>query len=382
MKYYDIYQYLRENYTFVIDQSSLDQNTNFFIKLASYCINDKIIKPSDICKTVGYFTCTKDTRSISEDILMLLVKYQVEHEAGIVNTVDGFITAINKEFPQDKIVTIDTEEFNNVLEITNDWQTKNYTKNAITTTLGGYSLVHHMYNTEKYENKFVSRADRDNKKFNQFVMLPSGLKFAWLLHQLNYEPDKKLVLFDVSSFPIAFAKEMILSWDGSYPLHDWALEDPVAKGILIASGQINEGIRPGAGPKEWDDMWVNEVELWGGIENIKSTMAKLKEAEVNGDISWCTLNIATDTVGQEVIFKNLEDAPTVLWISNIFDSSPVCAINATNKDNFYITDSRLKMTNQWYNQLKNKLPNKSLVIGSVPIENEKGLTFDSGQILK
>ena len=382
MKYYDIYQYLRENYTFVVEQSNLDKNTNYFIKLASYCINDKIIKPTDSCKTIGYFTCTKNTRSVSEDILMLLVKYQLEYEAGIVNTVDGFITAINKDFPQDKIVTIDTEEFKNVLEVTNDWQTKNYTKNAITTTLGGYSLVHHMYNTEKYENKFVKRANKDNMMFDQFVMLPSGLKFAWLLQKLNWQPNQKLVLFDVSSFPIAFAKEMILSWDGSYPLHDWALEDPVAKGILIASGQINEGIRPGAGPKEWDNMWKNEVELWGGIENIKSTMAKLKEAEVNGDISWCTLNIATDTVGQEVIFKNLEDSPTVLWISNILDSSPICAINATNKDNFYIKDSRLEMTMKWYKKLKSNIPSKSLVIGSVPVQNEDGLTFNSGQILK
>ena len=129
-------------------------------------------------------------------------------------------------------------------------------------------------------------------------------------------------------------------------------------------------------------MWKNEVKLWGGIENIKSTMAKLKEAEVNGDISWCTLNIATDTVGQEVIFKNLEDSPTVLWISNILDSSPICAINATNKDNFYIKDSRLEMTMKWYKKLKSNIPSKSLVIGSVPVQNEDGLTFNSGQILK
>ena len=381
MKYHDIYEYLRENYTFIVKEG-FSRNTKFFIKLASYCIDDRIIKPTDTCKTIGYFTCHNDNNIVSEDILMLLAKYQLDNEAGIVKTPCKNLSATNTNFPQDKVLIIDTEEYNDVLEVTNDWQTKNYSRNAITTTLGGYSLVHHMYNTEKYENKFVKRAKLNKKKFDQFVMLPSGLKFAWLLHQLNWQPDKKLVLYDVSSFPIAFAKEMILTWDVSTPLHDWAMSHPVAKGILIASGQINEGIRPGAGPKEWDNMWENEIKLWGGIENIKSTMTKLKEAEVNGDISWCTVNMATDQLGQELIFDNLDDTPTVFWLSNIFDSSPICAINATNQKHFYSKESRITLANKWYKKLRSNLPNKSLVIGSVPIINKDTITFTSGELLK
>ena len=381
MKYDDIYLYLRENYTFIIEAEKFDRNTKFFIKLACYCINDNIIRPSDTCKTIGNFTCTKNNTIVNEDILMLLAKHQLDNEAGVVKTPCGSIVATHSEFSQDKVLTIDTEEFHNVLEIAKAWQTDNYTRNAITTTLGGYSLVHHMYNTEKYENPFVKRAKLNKKKFSQFVMLPSGLKFAWLLYQLNWQPDNKLVLYDVSSFPIAFAKEMILSWDGTTPLHEWALNHPITKGILIASGQINEGTRPGAGPKEWDSMWEKEIEKWGGIENIKATMAKLKEAEVNGDISWCNVNIATDTLGQELIFQNLEDVPTAVWLSNIFDSSPIGAINATRDHDFYIKESRRILANKWYKKLKRMIPDNSLIIGSVPTETNDAdiVVFRSGE---
>ena len=111
-------------------------------------------------------------------------------------------------------------------------------------------------------------------------------------------------------------------------------------------------------------------------------MTKLKEAEVNGDISWCTVNMATDQLGQELIFDNLDDTPTVFWLSNIFDSSPICAINATNQKHFYSKESRITLANKWYKKLRSNLPNKSLVIGSVPVINEDTITFTTGELLK
>lgn len=385
MKYHDIYQYLRDNYTFVLDNSNiLDRNTLFLIKVASYCLDDKIVQNRSLNETKGYFICHKNNHIVNEDILMLLAKYQLDNEVTTVTTPCGSITAFNNSFDNSNEFgvkvrskeVINTQEYKDVLAIVKDWQTDNYSRNAITTTLGGYSLVHHMYNTEKYENKFVKKAKLNKKEFDQFVMLPSGLKFAWLLRELKWEPDNKLVLFDVSSFPIAFAKEMILSWDGSYPLHDWAMDHPIAKSILVASGQINEGTRPGAGPKEWDNMWEQEIKKWGGVENIVDSMAKLKQAEVNGDIAWCTVNIAHDVIGQELIFSSLENKPTVLWISNIFDSSPIGAINATRVRNVFMIESRLGLIQKWYRNLKSLMPGKSLVIGSIPPTNTK-----SGPIL-
>ena len=236
-----------------------------------------------------------------------------------------------------------------------------------------------MYNTEKYETEFIKKINKENKtRFEQFVMLPSGLKFAWLLRELSWHPSNKLVLYDVSSFPISFAKEMIVDWDGKQPLHDWALEHPVAKGILIASGQVNEGTRLGAGPKEWDNMWQQEIEKWGGVENIQSIMKKLKTAEENGNITWCTINIAHDFIGQDLIFKNLDSTPLVLWLSNIYDSSPIGGVNATDTENFYKPNSRFSLINKWYDTLKQKLPDKSIIIGSVP----KNEGFISGEILE
>ena len=99
-------------------------------------------------------------------------------------------------------------------------------------SLGGYTLVHHLFNTEKYRESEVNKA-KSKGQFDQFILLPSGLKFAWLLHQLDWTWDKRLVLYDVSSLPISFAKEMIIDWDRRQPLHEWALEHPIAKSILV-----------------------------------------------------------------------------------------------------------------------------------------------------
>ena len=133
-----------------------------------------------------------------------------------------------------------------ILDNLTDWLRGGYIKNAISTTLGGYSMVHHIYNTERYMTGKIKKYL--NHDFEQYVLLPSGLKFLWLLKQFKYNPDKQVVFYDVSSYPLAFVNEMISEWDGITPLHDWALENPVTKGILIGSGQTNEGIRPGMGP--------------------------------------------------------------------------------------------------------------------------------------
>ena len=75
MKYHDIYQYLRDNYTFVLDNSKiLDRNTLFLIKVASYCLDDKIVQNKSLNETKGYFICHKNNHIVNEDILMLLAK--------------------------------------------------------------------------------------------------------------------------------------------------------------------------------------------------------------------------------------------------------------------------------------------------------------------
>ena len=100
---------------------------------------------------------------------------------------------------------------------------------------------------------------------------------------------------------------MIIDWDGRQPLHEWALEHPIAKSILVQTGQCTEGCRPGAGPREWDRMWKEECEKWGGVDNITKTMNQLQHAELMGNISWVSLNLVTDSMGQDVLFNSLEN---------------------------------------------------------------------------
>jgi hypothetical protein len=368
MKYTEYYEIMRDNYSIIVPKT-MNQNTKFFSKIVSYCFGDRIYSSVEQCPTAGYFTITDNNKNISEDILMMLVHLQHTKKAGEVKSHCGSIIATYNTFDTNNKETLNSSDYQNALTITDDWQTNNYFRNVISISLGGYTLVHHMYNTEKYWNGGIKKAIRTKANFDQFVMLPSGLKFAWMLHKLGWTPDKPLVLFDISSLPIAFAKEMILSWDGSYPLHDWAIKDPIAKGVLLASGQLQEGTRPGAGPKEWDDLWQREIKLWDGIENIIDTMADLKEAEVNKNIVWCSLNVVTDSMGQDIIFKNLDNKPTVFWFSNCYNTSSTGSMIASDVDNIYNIKSRYSTSIDLYQNLKSKLPKDSLIIGSIPVED-------------
>lgn len=367
MLYKDHYDLMREHYSICVNPA-YNKNTLFFSKLASYSFSDRMYQWPKICKTNGYFEVLKDSDTINEDVLMLLVKLQHNEEVRSVVSPCGSIKSTWKRYKDKEITHPNNQEYKDVLSAIKDWQTPNYTNNVISTSLGGYTLVHHMYNTEVYKNAGVKKAKKDKINFKQFVMLPSGLKFAWLLHQFDWSPDQPIVLYDISSFPICFAKEMIIDWDGIEPLHDWALNHPIAKSILIASGQINEGVRPGAGPKDWDTMWQREIDLWGGLENITKTIKKLKEAEEKGNISWCTINMVNDNKSQSLIFDNLKsDESTLFWLSNVFDSSSVASTIASNKTHLYDVEYRTKELTWLYNNLKNKLPKPCLVLGSIPI---------------
>ena len=209
-----------------------------------------------------------------------------------------------------------------------------------------------------------------NKDFNQYVLLPSGLKFLWLLKKFKYTPDKTVVFYDVSSYPLAFVNEMLSNWDGETPLHDWALENPVTKGILIGSGQTNEGIRPGMGPSFWKDCWERELNEFGNVESIQETLELLRKGRREGNISFVNLNIAFDQLGSQILFSNLKNQETLLWLSNIFDSSPISAYTSTISNMLYKQESRKVVANRLYQNVRSKLPAGSLVLGSLPIDGE------------
>ncbi|MBR20384.1 MAG: hypothetical protein CMA64_09630 [Euryarchaeota archaeon] len=364
MLYNDYFDIMRYEYSIVLEEG-LNDNTNFFAKMSSYAISDRIYKTVEECQTKGYFHITSNNKNINEDLLMLLLKEQHLKKASKVKSPCGTITSYYNEFTNNE-VTIDNKEWNEVLGVAVEWQTDDYIRNKLTMSLGGYTLVHHLFNTENYRESEIKKAKSKGEQFDQFVLLPSGLKFAWLLHQLDWEWNKRLVLYDCSSLPIAFAKEMIIDWDGKQPLHEWALEHPVAKSILVQTGQCTEGCRPGAGPREWDRMWKEECEKWGGVENITKTMNKLQHAELMGNISWVTLNIVTDTMGQDVLFNSLENKQTLFWMSNVFDTATIGSIVAGDKNKLYDVSARHDLCLSTYNTLKNKLPSPTFITGSVP----------------
>lgn len=364
MLYSDIFDLMREEYSIVLDEG-LDDNTNLFAKMASYALNDRIYKTVNECPTKGYIHITGRNKNVNEDLLMLLIKEQHSKEVSTIKTPCDSIVCYYKDYKEDT-VTIDGDEYNEVLNVALEWQTDNYLRNKLTMSLGGYTLVHHLYNTERYNINSVKKGFDKVDNFDQFVLLPSGLKFAWLLNQLDWNPSKPLVLYDCSSLPISFAKEMIIDWDGIQPLHEWALEHPIAKSVLVQTGQCTEGCRPGAGPREWDRMWVKECEKWGGVENITKTMTKLQQAELQGDISWVSLNIVTDTMGQDILFDSLDNKPTFMWISNVFDTATVGSITASNKEDLYNIEARQNLCLSTYNTLKSKMPVPSFIHGSIP----------------
>ena len=366
MKHMDIADYMRENYTIVVDKNS-DQFSKFLAKYTAYCLDDRIVSTSEEVVTDGYIVIQDGCKVVVEDILYNLVKLQIEEEVAEVHIPGKKVIAYNKKF-KEGVKVFEGELYDSIREINEDWLRGGYSKNAITTTLGGYSMVHHIYNTERYMTGKIKKFL--NKDFNQYVLLPSGLKFLWLLKKFKYTPDKTVVFYDVSSYPLAFVNEMLSNWDGETPLHDWALENPVTKGILIGSGQTNEGIRPGMGPSFWKDCWERELNEFGNVESIQETLELLRKGRREGNISFVNLNIAFDQLGSQILFSNLKNQETLLWLSNIFDSSPISAYTSTISNMLYKQESRKVVANRLYQNVRSKLPAGSLVLGSLPIDGE------------
>ena len=367
MKHMDLADYIRKNYTIVVSKDS-DRFTKFLGKCTAYCLDDKIVSSIEEVTTDGYIVINKECKLLVEDIIFNLVKIQTEKEAGIVYTPGKKVIAYNKKF-KDKELVFEGELYDDIRQINEDWLRGGFIKNSISSTLGGYSMVHHIYNTERYMTGKIKKYTHTD--FQQFVLLPSGLKFLWLLKKFNYTPDKPIVFYDVSSYPLAFVQEMISHWNPlEETLHDWALDNPVTKGIMISSGQTREGVRPGMGPSSWNDCWERELKEFGSVEEIANTLNLLKKGNANGLVSFINLNIAFDYVGQTILFGSLDKTSTVLWLSNIFDSSPISSYTASNPLFIYKQDARKLVTQRLYNTLRQKLPHDTLVLGSVPIDND------------
>ena len=367
MKHMDLADYIRKNYTIVVSKDS-DRFTKFLGKCTAYCLDDKIVSSIEEVTTDGYIVINKECKLLVEDIIFNLVKIQTEKEAGIVYTPGKKVIAYNKKF-KDKELVFEGELYDDIRQINEDWLRGGFIKNSISSTLGGYSMVHHIYNTERYMTGKIKKYTYTD--FQQFVLLPSGLKFLWLLKKFNYTPDKPIVFYDVSSYPLAFVQEMISHWNPlEETLHDWALDNPVTKGIMISSGQTREGVRPGMGPSSWNDCWERELKEFGSVEEIANTLNLLKKGNANGLVSFINLNIAFDYVGQTILFGSLDKTSTVLWLSNIFDSSPISSYTASNPLFIYKQDARKLVTQRLYNTLRQKLPHDTLVLGSVPIDND------------
>jgi len=366
MKHMDLADYMRENYTIVVDKNS-SRFSKFLAKYTAYCLDDRIVRTPEEVTTEGYIVIQDECKVVVEDILYNLVKLQTEEEVAEVHTPGKKVIAYNKKFKKG-VRVLEGELYESIREINEDWLRGGYSKNAISTTLGGYSMVHHIYNTERYMTGKIKKFL--NKDISQYVLLPSGLKFLWLLKMFNYNKDKPVVFYDVSSYPLSFVNEMISDWDGITPLHDWALENPVTKGILIGSGQTNEGIRPGMGPSFWKDCWQRELDEFGSVDEIRETLNELKKGRVEGNVSFINLNIAFDQLGSQILFSNLLNDSTLLWLSNIFDSSPISAYTSTLDNMLYKQESRKEIANRLYQSVRSKLPKESLVLGSLPIKGE------------
>lgn len=365
MKHMDLADYMRKNYTIVVSKDS-DRFTKFLGKYTAYCLDDKIVSTAEEVTTEGYIVVNNDCSLLVEDIIYNLVKIQTEQELAVVYTPGKKVVAYNKNFTTGE-GTFDGELYEDIREMNEDWLRGTFSKNAITTSLGGYSMVHHIYNTERYDTGNTNKYKKNS--FDQFVLLPSGLKFLWLLKQFNYNPDKPVVFYDVSSYPLAFVQEMISHWNPlEATLHDWALDNPVTKGIMISSGQTREGVRPGMGPSFWNDCWERELKEFGSVDEIANTLNLLRKGNANGLVSFINLNIAFDHVGQQILFGSLDKTSTVLWLSNIFDSSPISSYTASNPLFTYKQDARKLITQRLYNTLRQKLPHDTLVLGSVLVD--------------
>ena len=85
MKHMDLADYMRENYSIVVDKNS-SRFAKFLAKYTAYSLDDRVVSSAKEVKTEGYIEITSECKLVVEDILYNLVKLQTEKEVAVAFT--------------------------------------------------------------------------------------------------------------------------------------------------------------------------------------------------------------------------------------------------------------------------------------------------------
>ena len=106
MKHMDLADYMRENYSIVVDKKS-DKFTKFLAKYTSYCVLDKVVSTPEEVQTEGYFYVGNDTKLLVEDIMYNLVKLQMEKKVILmIHLIDIIIIKYKNMWYQKKLLLL------------------------------------------------------------------------------------------------------------------------------------------------------------------------------------------------------------------------------------------------------------------------------------
>jgi len=187
------------------------------------------------------------------------------------------------------------------------------------------------WNTENY----IDIKDQIQEPIDKIYCVAAGFKPNMFLHKFGFKDSTEVIYYDYSKSALAFKKLLISKWDGkNYPAFIKAVKEQFF---------IRESTHNPFGNDDYDSLWTQELERWGGEQNLHQhwlRYRKLKHTFIHCDIvkdSSKLINLVDD------------EGTQVIWWSNCFHTVNSHYLN--NNEGLY------NIYKEWVNGLANKNPN-------------------------
>jgi hypothetical protein len=189
-----------------------------------------------------------------------------------------------------------------------------------------------LWNTETYKDI----KDNEGPKIKKLYSVAAAFKPNFFLNKFGFYEDTEIVYYDYSKQALAFKKLLLDLWDGrDYPKFINKMTNKYQ--INVTAGGRTEN-------KSHNDLWIQELEEWGGEENLYNhwqKYKKLKHTFIHCDI----------LTNPDKLINYVDQEPnSYIWWSNAFHT--VTAHYTKNID-----ELKNHYNNNWVSALENKNPN-------------------------
>lgn len=187
------------------------------------------------------------------------------------------------------------------------------------------------WNTENY----IDIKNQVESPIDKLYCVAAGFKPNMFLHKFGFTDDTEIIYYDYSKSALAFKKLLINKWDGkNYPDFIKAVK---------AKFFIRESTHNPFGNDDYESLWTQELERWGGEQSLQDHWLRYK----NLKHKFIHCDVTKDIT--KIIEQVNNQGTQLIWWSNCFHTVNSHYLNSNS--NLY------RLYENWITELRNKNEN-------------------------